>query len=1260
MRRLSYQDWFVRPAGALIVLCFAIAGSVAMGVPLQEARVSRVIQDVRLLTSNVAPRPAVVNDNVHEGTAVRTGVESRAELTFSDQTITRLGQNTVFSLKGGTREVTLDSGALLLEVPQHGEAAQIRTAAVTASISGGTGLLSSNKGFPTKLLILEGTGRFCSIDRPDDCVDVHGGEMVMMMPDGRISKPTKFNAKLVFQSSHLLTDFPPLPNEFLILEVINEQQTGPEQTGTPPPGDTIDDTDQRAAATPTPSETPGPTSTPTPSVTPTPTPSATPTPTPSATPTPTPSATPTPTPSTTPTPTPSATPTPTATPSATPDKYGTPSVISSPDPYAIDSNTVISTDPAITTNGNTDYGKIYRGPGIDGVFSAWAFGSTSGFDTSSGFDAQIDSSGAGFKFSSLVLAGDPTIDITNGEFNLGFIAVNSITSGTPGGTLTFAGIRGLLLATVNGPITLGPEISFSVSHDLTIYARGTTSDLTLGSDLDTSAEVHLYAERDILATSTISTEKFTAIAGRDISFGQSFSGIDAVTISMSAGRGILLNGLSSDQTAVDSSGDVSLIADGNLTSTTGIYVRRFNGGQMTGSNILLDVGSDIAVGTSLESPEEIANDISLIVDNSEGERVAGDLTSGANIAVNAGRSLTINGGSLSLTVDNQGGSIQDGGNISLSVGATFNARPAAPGKPDVVSPGDVNITGDATFEILNDGGGQIGNNVGLQALTGGNFTANSLFALIGDRDGGSIGGDAALNLAIGGALSTTGDASFGTSTSNFGGGGGTIDANAIVSLDAASISVGGFLESFVATNGGGGIGGSATDSISATGTLMAENGILATIEDTAFGGTGGQIGEDATVTLSAQNIITPSDASGTPGTDTMAIEASIYPNASGVVGGNAIVNVSASEDISAVGTVLFWVANGNYQELGGGTIGGDAEVNVTATDLSSGDLLLQILNYGGASIGGHALVSLNVTNLDVGGDLDAWIDNSDGGSIGTAATMDFNVSGNATVAGDATVTIDGSDGAESAAINFNGGNYEVGGEFFSTIDSDGTIAFTNANVHADVLKVGVFGTNGTLNVGGGSLSGDTELKLYAPGSNGSINFTANVTLNSTSTAAIIAANTVTISNNVTVTIGGSIPAAVYTNVPNYTGSGGNGTTTGTFDGAGATTSPLADAPPFDSGEVAAASNGSGGGAPRAEGRVINVASSEELRALVDGLPKSDEMTPNPTAGNLNRHNPNRAHANRELINPRREAGSGSTAGGPGGVGANHLVNRLPP
>jgi len=70
---------------------------------LKEAKVTQVIQDVRVLPSGAAPRPAALNDNVRQGTAVQTGVQSRSELTFKDQTITRLGEKTIYSPGEGAR-----------------------------------------------------------------------------------------------------------------------------------------------------------------------------------------------------------------------------------------------------------------------------------------------------------------------------------------------------------------------------------------------------------------------------------------------------------------------------------------------------------------------------------------------------------------------------------------------------------------------------------------------------------------------------------------------------------------------------------------------------------------------------------------------------------------------------------------------------------------------------------------------------------------------------------------------------------------------------------------------------------------------------------------------------------------------------------------------------------------------------------------------------------------------------------------------------
>src|SRR5438876_6980904 len=206
------------------LLTFVHLSAVAAAAELRGAHVTQIINDVKLLPGQAAARAAVVNDSVNAGTAVRTGADSRSELTFLDLTITRLGANTIFSFNEGARQINLGGGAVLLQVPRNGAEAKIATVAVTAAITGGTALLEANKGFPTKLLMLEGIGRFYPTGHPEQAAIVHGGEMAMMTVDGQITRPTKFNAALVYKTSKLITSFPTLPNADLIMAVIEEQQ----------------------------------------------------------------------------------------------------------------------------------------------------------------------------------------------------------------------------------------------------------------------------------------------------------------------------------------------------------------------------------------------------------------------------------------------------------------------------------------------------------------------------------------------------------------------------------------------------------------------------------------------------------------------------------------------------------------------------------------------------------------------------------------------------------------------------------------------------------------------------------------------------------------------------------------------------------------------------------------------------------------------------------------------------------------------------
>jgi hypothetical protein len=222
----------------LIGTAIGIAGLV-FGADQKQARVTEVIHDVRLLAAQTAARPAAVNDTVREGTAVRTGTDSRAELTFVDQTLTRLGANTVFSFGATARTYDLGSGAILMSAPKETGTVKITTAVVTCAVSGFTAILERHSSTWNKFIILHGNGWLKIKGIPGDPCNLHTGQMVVFPPH-----PTHCPQVLNIDISKLLDGKlvkgfkGPLPELDIILADIENQQTSP------PGGGLIDPTNQ--------------------------------------------------------------------------------------------------------------------------------------------------------------------------------------------------------------------------------------------------------------------------------------------------------------------------------------------------------------------------------------------------------------------------------------------------------------------------------------------------------------------------------------------------------------------------------------------------------------------------------------------------------------------------------------------------------------------------------------------------------------------------------------------------------------------------------------------------------------------------------------------------------------------------------------------------------------------------------------------------------------------------------------------------------
>ena len=272
-------------------------------------------------------------------------------------------------------------------------------------------------------------------------------------------------------------------------------------------------------------------------------------------------------------------------------------------------------------------------------------------------------------------------------------------------------------------------------------------------------------------------------------------------------------------------------------------------------------------------------------------------------------------------------------------------------------------------------------------------------------------------------------------------------------------------------------------------------------------------------------------------------------------GDGGVIDITASGDVT--------LQDGNLSASSGLNstgvpLGAGGTVNITTGGAITVNSVIQTSDNGSggrnSARGGNIHLTSNrasgtAINISNSGQLLAILDQAAPGPGGTITIL-------ATGSGGSSVTVDGGVEADKGRVDIRhtgaGGIVNLGN------------ATSSVTLNGDVVKAGALGANGVLNVGQGSLSADSVLKLYAPSSNGTLNFVGSVNLSS-GTDTILAANTITIQPTVVVTVAGNGgPAQVFTNNPNYSGSGGTNANNGTFAGNGANNPlPLSQAPAFD-------------------------------------------------------------------------------------------------
>ena len=194
--------------------------------PLNESTFTEVINHVEVVAgADKSATPARPDELFKAPDRVRTGAASRAELTAPDNTITRVGANTVFSFESVGRTLDLEQGSVLFHSPKGKGGGTITSGGVTAAVLGTTLIASATLDGGLKVVLLEGKGRLTLPNGKS--VTLKAGQLTYVLPGGKTIGPVlDINLDRLVAGSLLVNGFPDkLPSLPLIQQAIAKQNS---------------------------------------------------------------------------------------------------------------------------------------------------------------------------------------------------------------------------------------------------------------------------------------------------------------------------------------------------------------------------------------------------------------------------------------------------------------------------------------------------------------------------------------------------------------------------------------------------------------------------------------------------------------------------------------------------------------------------------------------------------------------------------------------------------------------------------------------------------------------------------------------------------------------------------------------------------------------------------------------------------------------------------------------------------------------------
>ena len=209
---------------SLWIPSFLVFAAASHAADFKQSKITEVVNDVQIISAaDQTQKSAIVNEVFTVPDVLRTGPASRAELVAKDETVTRVGANTIFSFDPASRTIDLQQGSLLFHSPHGKGGGSIHTGSATASVLGSTLIVCATHNGGFKVICLEDGAQ---IKLPNGLKQqLNPGQLTYILPGGQHLAPiVLFKLNDLLLHSLLVEGFNhPLASMPLILHEVNKQ-----------------------------------------------------------------------------------------------------------------------------------------------------------------------------------------------------------------------------------------------------------------------------------------------------------------------------------------------------------------------------------------------------------------------------------------------------------------------------------------------------------------------------------------------------------------------------------------------------------------------------------------------------------------------------------------------------------------------------------------------------------------------------------------------------------------------------------------------------------------------------------------------------------------------------------------------------------------------------------------------------------------------------------------------------------------------------